>query len=772
MLLLAAVITTLGLLACGASWAGPADEERPAGDKRIMSGFASILPARTVQLLLATDVTRTLDGLPETSIYKLWKEAEVQAFLEPILPHLKGLTGELEQTGKFRFADIASVFKGQVAIAFVDFKVKGEPPKPEIEVALLADVADREAAMRLIKALADAAEGGGAKVTRLDFGEMAMGRIGSDDPTEPCVNYALSETALYATLELPEGKLMQELARAARGEVPIEETLAGDPEFLHAAGRMGERTELLVYLDCKRAAGLAFELSGARAGREQIVIARKVFDLLGLDAVKSVWAVDALDAPGFVSQVFVHAPAPRKGVFRLVSERPVRPEMLKVIPADAGSFAAVRMMAEEILPLVKDLARAVDPRVAEQVEKGLELLKAVVGIDVEEQVLGALGEEIVFMLAGGAGAMMGPMGPSAGMVLMVRVSDREKFGRAYETLMGMAAGLAAAQRMQIKEEALSRDVSVKYVQIPMVPMLSPAVALTEDFLVIGLTKDAVKRAYSLLRGAENPIVASPEYKETLQRVGLEEGWLVSFQGPSRPEDIAGTLAMAPVATPFLARAASARGVPENLRALIRSIDLARVPSAETLTKHGLPSAAVGFADEEGVGLTTWAPVGLVSTVGAVYGGIGAGVALPALARARGRARQVRCMSNLRQVGMGLQIYAADHKEEFPARLRDLVPKYVTIERVLRCPVSGQEYIYFSGLKATDPPGYIIAAEEPGAHGRYVNVLFIGGTVARLTASSLDRRLDRQAQQLRSRGRNVRVIRAGGAKAPGEIEEFF
>src|SRR5688500_14742174 len=44
----------------------------------------------------------------------------------------------------------------------------------------------------------------------------------------------------------------------------------------------------------------------------------------------------------------------------------------------------------------------------------------------------------------------------------------------------------------------------------------------------------------------------------------------------------------------------------------------------------------------------------------------AGMMLPVLSKAREAGRRVVCMSNLRQVGMGLQMYASDHGERLPA----------------------------------------------------------------------------------------------------------
>ena len=47
-------------------------------------------------------------------------------------------------------------------------------------------------------------------------------------------------------------------------------------------------------------------------------------------------------------------------------------------------------------------------------------------------------------------------------------------------------------------------------------------------------------------------------------------------------------------------------------------------------------------------------------------GILAGILLPVLSRARESARRTQCMSNIKQVGMGLIMYANENNELFPS----------------------------------------------------------------------------------------------------------
>ncbi len=81
----------------------------------------------------------------------------------------------------------------------------------------------------------------------------------------------------------------------------------------------------------------------------------------------------------------------------------------------------------------------------------------------------------------------------------------------------------------------------------------------------------------------------------------------------------------------------------------------------------------------------------------------AGLLLPALARAKEKARAVKCLSNIKQLGLGYTMYGADHHDEmvtlylfsktpegayFPGDVTwwvDLLRPYIQTTNVIRCP---------------------------------------------------------------------------------------
>lgn len=114
-------------------------------------------------------------------------------------------------------------------------------------------------------------------------------------------------------------------------------------------------------------------------------------------------------------------------------------------------------------------------------------------------------------------------------------------------------------------------------------------------------------------------------------------------------------------------------------------------------------------------------------------GILAGLLLPALALARERARRASCLSNLKQIGLGMRMYSADNREAFPANASNalaVLSPYVMSNSVqlFRCPsaspfsgtaptvvalMNGQWCTYKAryGMTESDSPSAVLACDK-------------------------------------------------------------
>jgi len=62
----------------------------------------------------------------------------------------------------------------------------------------------------------------------------------------------------------------------------------------------------------------------------------------------------------------------------------------------------------------------------------------------------------------------------------------------------------------------------------------------------------------------------------------------------------------------------------------------------------------------------------------------AGMLLPALAKAKGKAQEINCVNNLKMLGLGVRIYGSDHDDEFPTNALDF-RQHVSLPKAYTCP---------------------------------------------------------------------------------------
>jgi hypothetical protein len=733
---------------------------------------ARILPERTLALFVAENISLTKERYKETALWKLWEEPEVQAFFAPVIPKLETIIAKGEEMGGFKFADISAAFGGQVALALVGLDTQQVENLPEI--ALIADITDRAAAGRLLERVGREIDGrSNAVYTTWDAGPLTFGRI-AEDGERMEAGYVLTESSLYVGLG-PDGNILKSLVSAARNGAAA--PLASDPDFQKAIERAGDRRDLFGYVQVRKVRELVFTIAPRLGGRENdLDNLRRMLDALGVSDVRSVSFVEAVDAPGFRSQMFVHAPSPRRGLFDLMSPEPVRESMLRLAPSKASSLFAFRLRMDRLLPLVRKVVGIVEPNQVQQIDAVLTQMKQGLGFDIENGVLEGLGLEGIAIIDPVATAGIGPGQGLAGLALVMRASDPESFQPVYEILTSLAQAQAQANGLTVSQNPTPDGALIKSIAVPQLNLLgvTPSLTMTKGHLVIGLSVEAVSRICRTLSGvALEPLIEADDYRRSLARAGEEPGWLVSFGRPAKKENIDQIRQFAPIASPFIAGAANRPEMPPELASLLRSINLTNLPTGSTIAKHGLAQIAIGWQDEDGVGITSYGPIGL-SAASAVVAGIGTAAAIPQIGRARARATRVACSSHLKQIGLALTLHADDNGGRYPATLQALVPNYINDVGMLACPENGKAYNYVSGLTNRDRPSVIVAFDAPGNHAAGANIVRVGGAVGwQRNASWAMRMVEMQVKRFERQGRTVKLISPGEAGAvEEEPEEFF
>lgn len=153
---------------------------------------------------------------------------------------------------------------------------------------------------------------------------------------------------------------------------------------------------------------------------------------------------------------------------------------------------------------------------------------------------------------------------------------------------------------------------------------------------------------------------------------------------------------------------------------------------------------------------------------AVWGGIAtlatlllAGGLIPLFFGQKERAPRLECASNLHQLGLALRQYALDDSSAYPDRLEQLFcPVYVPDARLFRCPhPPHRPYLYVSGLRADDPPEYVVVYEPAENHeSQGMNVLYVDGHAEwKKDRLAVEAQARLQRQTLTAQGRTLHVI---------------
>lgn len=131
--------------------------------------------------------------------------------------------------------------------------------------------------------------------------------------------------------------------------------------------------------------------------------------------------------------------------------------------------------------------------------------------------------------------------------------------------------------------------------------------------------------------------------------------------------------------------------------------------------------------------------------GIVLGGVGlllipvilivSAMLFPTLHAAQTKAREVVCMNNLRQIGMAISLYSAEHDGKIPAEFTALHPYSDSLDKLLICPGatdrSNPSYqILLAGQKWNDSAIWkeIAVTEQRGDHRFGYNALYGDGHV--------------------------------------------
>jgi hypothetical protein len=478
----------------------------------------------------------------------------------------------------------------------------------------------------------------------------------------------------------------------------------------------GKGDLLAVYYDVRKIWSIVDAFAASEGEEEDLAPVKAVFKQLGLSNVGTVVARVGFSGSDLVSDSFVEAPAPRTGL--LAAFKPIDRALLGTVDAQAVTASALNCDIAGIYDTVMNAIKTVSPDDAyPEIQEGLSEVESELGFRIRDGLLKSLAGPAVFYSLPAGKMVEAPMG---GVVVGLKLNDPALFEKTMTSIGAFATQMSEGM-LQVGSQPGDDGRTVHVWASPMLAVtpVMPTWSVVDDQVIIGsntaLCKMGVKRVAVKGQGAES-LLGTDGFKKAT--AGLPEN-LLSLTYADSEVMFNQMLMQIQQVWPMAAMGAMQAGV--KLPVML--------PSLGHISKDMEPSCEYNYTDAAGFH-SHYQGSGLeVSLRGIAGAALGAGIAMPALARSRQLGGRMSSGSNLSAIGKACLIYANDHDDKLPPDLETLVSEpYLSSDQLESNmkPIAfdGPSYIYIPGQTVMMYPGNFVAYENPEFCTDGVNVLHL------------------------------------------------
>ncbi len=540
-----------------------------------------LVPEHTFLLASVPNMASVGDQCKRTALSALWREEEVQQFVEPVLQFLSSQSQEMEKALGRPLSWLIDSLRGQMALAVVHFDPLYGGMVPD---AVL---------------YADFAEAAGEFRTFLDD---VLGK----NSEELGIKEAVHGDTAYRTMVAPPGieismawlgSALVLTSRPERMTAVIDAYRSGQPTSLSANPayrRVGELTGgagrmLDVFLNVE-------SIYGHFAGKMEPE-ARRALEATGLTGIKAIGWGSSFVGEGVRDSICVYAPGPKKGLLALLAgENPDRTRLLARIPRDAFYATSGGSDLAAIYGVIMETLGIIDPSLLDQAAGYVQQIEEFLGLRLVDDLLKPFGDEMAFYVS-----MPEHGGLVPDIVVLTRPRDPARLMASLEQIVAKFGSMMEDRPQYTlshrRLEFMGR--TIHYVHVAQSwgdPFpVTPCFVMDGDLMAVALYPQVLKDF--LARGIDAPsVLTRPDFQRVLR--GLPEGLAsveyFDFQAAARL--LYGSLV--PLAQMFVKE----EGLP---------VDMAHLPRTETVVKHlfGFGSGAK-FETDAGV-LHCYSPTGIL-----------------------------------------------------------------------------------------------------------------------------------------------------------------
>lgn len=725
----------------------------------------SMIPAEAIFVLDVPNVSTLREKFKETALYSIYKEESVQELISAVksLPKQEGKSLS-DKLGPPR-EDFEKAFKKRLTVALLRIKEiqveagEGAAPSegeavPEAEEAAPQPKKKREFRLVLLAEpsagdtgiedlLAKAKEKSGLVENRVRVGDVEVRTFAKDGSEK----FACTAYEGLFLLTVPGTEVMADVLAAAKGEKP---SIGSETLFNETRQEVLKQDSLyFAFLNCER---LFQEYGGVIPGSVDTL-----FDSIGFKSVRAFGASSVFTGAAMKDSLFIAVPEPKKGFFAALSGNKVPEDAMKNVPAGVVDATVMEVNFSAVWQTFKGTMQAMSA-LAPGLEKQWNRVgdfESRAGIDFA-QWLSSLSTHVTtyaFLPEKGSGPMMLAGGFKPEQVSVIIVADVSRFTEGLDALhnflpstyapTGEAKGSAGSPQISFNETEYNGQKT--YTISGVVPGRQAAAGLSYSLLgeklILASDIDHVRAAIDRYSEGFESIDSVPAFAELAKQLPGEKTYF-HFADMG-----AGFGFFYEELMPLFQLQASA--VPNPT---VRTV-LEKLPPKEAFTNHLFPMGVAANVTEKGIRLESYGPISTNAVFGAATGLV---LAIPIIAEKAGVAKvggaavgkvpgpSPETEKVLKDIGVGLHLYAKENNGDFPATLQNLVPRHLDDEVALQSPEkargTGIGFGYVSGLRYDLSDERIVVYDLRGnlPEGRYI--LSANGQVRYLSEEEFQKRM--------------------------------
>lgn len=389
-----------------------------------------------------------------------------------------------------------------------------------------------------------------------------------------------------------------------------------------------------------------------------------VLNLVGLGGINAIFTQGGYKEAALWNETWIESPAPRQGLLAVSDVEPLTLDDLPPLPQAMTSFLATRVdltrLYDELLSTVRAIVALIpEEDAAEQLEAGLAMVEAKLGLDLKADLFAHLGPTIVAYDDPRQGIL------GIGRATLIELQNPDAFAASIDAILEVVDEVTEGQVIVRRAERNGREVVI--VEAPQSAM-GVSWCIADEWLVLGQPQSI--EAYLLrVDGVLPRWEPSEEHQEALAAMP-QSFTSLTVSDPRGAVNL--VLGLAPtllsVVKTFL------RSSPD-FEGLDLPLEVEDLPPAELVSQPLFPNVMIAEVTEEGFHYQSRSSLpgipligsGDAATTTAVVA-VGVALLLPAVQQVRAAARRSQSQNNLRQLALGMHNYEATHRRLPPGTI--------------------------------------------------------------------------------------------------------